>query len=169
MIGSVFTYQRLSKDFIFCQFLRIWAPIFARPKAVTDLKNALYYPLLKVAVSFNINILSSYSISLCSPIYFILLLLLAATYQCNVHSLPAGCSLLNIIYFLRLCTLLSASAYCFYFLSLASAVCFFSSFFLNMLLSPDYFFFNLLLCVFLIQLSLTYVANSCFLLLVWYS
>ena len=26
--------------------MKIWAPIFARPKAVTDLKNALYYPLV---------------------------------------------------------------------------------------------------------------------------
>ena len=45
MIGSVFTYQRLSKDFILCYFIKIWAQIFVRPKAVTDLKNALYYPL----------------------------------------------------------------------------------------------------------------------------
>ena len=45
MIGSVFTYQRLSKDFILCYFIKIWAPIFVRPKAVTDLKNAMYYPL----------------------------------------------------------------------------------------------------------------------------
>ena len=44
MIGSVFTRQRLSKDFIFCQFIKTWAPIFAHPNAVTNLKNALYYP-----------------------------------------------------------------------------------------------------------------------------
>ena len=35
MIGSVFTYQRLSKDFILCYFIKIW------PNAVTDLKSAL--------------------------------------------------------------------------------------------------------------------------------
>ena len=46
MIGSVFTYQRLSKDFILCYFIKIWAPIFVPPKAVTDLKNALYYTLV---------------------------------------------------------------------------------------------------------------------------
>ena len=46
MIGSLFTYQRLSKDFILCYFIKIWAPIFVRPKVVTNLKNALYYPLL---------------------------------------------------------------------------------------------------------------------------
>ena len=40
MIGSVFTNDRL-----FCKFIKIWTPIFARPKAITDLKNALYYPL----------------------------------------------------------------------------------------------------------------------------
>ena len=44
MIGSVFTYQRLSKDFILCYFIKIWAPISVRPKSVTGLKNALYYP-----------------------------------------------------------------------------------------------------------------------------
>ena len=44
MIGSVFTYQRLSKDFILCYFIKIWAPIFVRPKSVTGLKNALYCP-----------------------------------------------------------------------------------------------------------------------------
>ena len=41
MIGSVFTNQRL-----FCLFIKIWAPIFARSKGVTDLKKALYYPLV---------------------------------------------------------------------------------------------------------------------------
>ena len=45
LIGSVFTYQRLSKDFIFCCFIKIWAPIVVHPKAVTNLKNVLYYPL----------------------------------------------------------------------------------------------------------------------------
>ena len=44
MIGSVFTYQRLSKNFILCFFIKIWAPVVMHPKAVTDLKNALYYP-----------------------------------------------------------------------------------------------------------------------------
>ena len=44
MIGPAFTYQSFSKDFIF-NFIKIWALIFVRPKAVTDLKNALYYPL----------------------------------------------------------------------------------------------------------------------------
>ena len=50
MIGSVFTYQKLSKDLIFCYFLKIWAPIFVRLKAVTYLKNALYYPLYTVVI-----------------------------------------------------------------------------------------------------------------------
>ena len=45
MVGSVFTYQRLSKDFILCYFVKIWAPIFVRQKLVTDLKNELHYPL----------------------------------------------------------------------------------------------------------------------------
>ena len=45
MIGPVFTYQKLNKDFIFCLFIKIWAPILVHPRAVTDLKNALYYPL----------------------------------------------------------------------------------------------------------------------------
>ena len=44
MIGSEFTYQRLSKKFIF-KSIKIWAPISGCPKAVIDLKNALYYPL----------------------------------------------------------------------------------------------------------------------------
>ena len=48
MICSVFTYQRLSKDFIFCLFVKIWVPIFVCPKVVTDLKNMLYYPLLEI-------------------------------------------------------------------------------------------------------------------------
>ena len=39
MIGSLFTYQRLSKD------IKILASIFVSTKAVTDLKNSLYYPL----------------------------------------------------------------------------------------------------------------------------
>ena len=43
MTGSVFTYQRLRKDFILCYFIKIWVSIFMHPKAVTDLKNALYY------------------------------------------------------------------------------------------------------------------------------
>ena len=56
MIDSVFTYQRLSKDFIFCYFFKIWALIFVRPKAVTDLKNALYYPLMtSLVVLWNIG------------------------------------------------------------------------------------------------------------------
>ena len=38
MIGSLFTYQRLSKD------IKILALIFVSTKAVTDLKNSLYYP-----------------------------------------------------------------------------------------------------------------------------
>ena len=42
MIGPVFTSQKFSKDFILCSFIKIWAPIFVHPKAVTDLKNALY-------------------------------------------------------------------------------------------------------------------------------
>ena len=46
MTGPVFTYQSLSEDFIFYQFIKIWAPIFARPKVVTNLKNALYYSLI---------------------------------------------------------------------------------------------------------------------------
>ena len=45
MIGSVFNYQRIRKDFILCYFIKIWVPIFVRPKAVTDLKNAQCYPL----------------------------------------------------------------------------------------------------------------------------
>ena len=48
MIGSVFNYQRLSKDFILCYFIKIWVPIFVRSKAVTDLKNALHYPLRQI-------------------------------------------------------------------------------------------------------------------------
>ena len=44
MIGSVFTYQRLSEDVILCYLIKIWAPVFVRPKSVTDLKNVLYYP-----------------------------------------------------------------------------------------------------------------------------
>ena len=43
MIGPAFTYQRLSKDFIF-KFIKIWAPIFVRPKAVTDLKTPCILP-----------------------------------------------------------------------------------------------------------------------------
>ena len=59
MIGSVFTYQKLSKDLIFCYFLKIWAPIFVRLKVVTDLKNALYYPLNDIMlVSKQMTILS---------------------------------------------------------------------------------------------------------------
>ena len=46
MIGSVFTYQRLSKDFILCCFIKIWAPIFVRPEAVTDLKTPCITPWL---------------------------------------------------------------------------------------------------------------------------
>ena len=46
MTGSVFIYERLSKDFIFCEFIKIWAPIFVHLKAVTGLKNVPYYPLL---------------------------------------------------------------------------------------------------------------------------
>ena len=42
---AVFTYQKLIKDFILCYIIKIWVPIFVHPKAVTDLKNALYYPL----------------------------------------------------------------------------------------------------------------------------
>ena len=47
MIGSEFTYQRLSKKFTF-KFIKNWAPIFVRPKAVIDLKNTLCYPLQRV-------------------------------------------------------------------------------------------------------------------------
>ena len=51
MIGSLFTYQMLSKDFILCYFIKIWVPISVHPKAVTNLKNALYYslPVLQTA------------------------------------------------------------------------------------------------------------------------
>ena len=46
MIGSMFTYQRFSKDFIFCYFIKIWVPVFVRPKEATNLKNTLHYPLM---------------------------------------------------------------------------------------------------------------------------
>ena len=45
MISSVFTYQRLSKDFILYYFIKIWVPIFVHPILVADLKNTLYSPL----------------------------------------------------------------------------------------------------------------------------
>ena len=44
IIGSMVTLERLSIDFIYCYLIKIWAPIFVHPKAVTDLKNALHYP-----------------------------------------------------------------------------------------------------------------------------
>ena len=53
MIVSVFIYQRPSKDFILCYFIKIWAPIFGHSKAVTDLKNALYYPQQGERTSYN--------------------------------------------------------------------------------------------------------------------
>ena len=47
MIGPVFICQRLSKNCIFCYFIKIWVLIFVCPKAAINLKNALYYPLLR--------------------------------------------------------------------------------------------------------------------------
>ena len=45
MIGSVFTYQRLSKDYFMLLYQNL-GTIFVYPKAVTDVKNTLYYPLV---------------------------------------------------------------------------------------------------------------------------
>ena len=49
MIGSVFIYQRVIKDFIFCQFIKIWVLIFVHPKVVASLKNGRYYPVKVMA------------------------------------------------------------------------------------------------------------------------